>query len=111
MARKDTLSCFRQRCQDCFRRKPSTRESRSYLFAEMLKPLLLWQKNEAISQTQYGKGCTRSQPQVLAELLWHGELSFFTYLRSCQIFESCLSARHELLLVGISYHSLHRPAT
>jgi len=73
--------------------------------------MLLRQKNKAVSQTQYGKGRTRSQPQVLAELLWHGELSLLTYLRSCQIFERCPAARHELLRVGISYHSLHRPAT
>jgi len=75
----------------------------------MLKSVLLRQKNKAVSQTQYGKGRTRSQPKVLAELLWDGELTLLTDLRSCQIFESCLSVRHQSLLVGISYHDLHRP--
>jgi len=77
----------------------------------MLKSLLFRQEDKAVSQTQYGKGRTRSQPKVLAELLWDGELSLLTDLRCCQIFESCLSARHESLRVGISYHGLHRPAT
>ncbi len=70
---------------------------------------LLWKKNEAVSQTQYGKWRTRSQPKVLAELLWDGELSLLADLGSCQVFESCLSARHESLLVGMSYHCPHRP--
>jgi len=73
----------------------------------MLKALLFWQKNEAIPQTQYGEGRTRSQTKVLAELLRDGELSLLTDLGSCQIFKRCLSRRHELLLVGISYHD-HR---
>jgi len=77
----------------------------------MLKSLLFWQKDKAVSQTQYGKRCTRCQPKIPAELLWDGELTLLTDLRSCQVFESCLSARHEWLLVGISYHGLHRPAT
>src|SRR5713226_5484702 len=47
----------------------------------------------------------RSQPKVLAELLWDGELTLLTDLRSCQIFESCLSVRHQSLQVGISYHA------
>src|SRR5438477_11133126 len=75
----------------------------------MLKSLLFRQKDKAVSQAQYGKGGTRSQPKVLTELLWDGELTLLTDLRSCQIFESCLSARHQSLLVGISYHDLHRP--
>jgi hypothetical protein len=109
MARKDALSRFRQRGQNCFWRKTGTRESRSYLFAEMFKTLLLWQKNETVSQTQYGKGRTRAQTKVLAKLLWDRELSLLTDLRSCQIFEGCLSACHELLLVGISYHDAVSP--
>jgi hypothetical protein len=98
MPRKDVPSRFRQCGQNCFWRKASTRESRSYLFAEMFKTLLLWQKNETVSQTQYGKGCTRSQTKVLAELLWDRELALLTDLRSCQILENCLSACHELLI-------------
>src|ERR1700694_2587514 len=94
MARKDALSRFRQRGQNCFWSQASTRESRSYPLAEMFKTLLLWQKNETVSQTQYCKGRTRSQTKILAELLWDRQLALLTDLRSCQIFESCLSACH-----------------
>ncbi len=69
----------------------------------MFKPLLLWQKNEAVPQTQHGKGRTRSQAKVLAKVLWDGKLPLLTDLRSSQIFERRLSACHESPLVGISY--------
>lgn len=61
MARKDALPRFRQRRQNCIWRKASTGESRAYLFAEILKTLLLGQKNEAVPQAQYRKRRTRSQ--------------------------------------------------
>ena len=61
MARKDALPRFRQRRQNCIWRKASNGESRAYLFAEMLKTLLLRQKNEAVPQAQHRKGRTRSQ--------------------------------------------------
>jgi hypothetical protein len=77
----------------------------------MLKSLLFRQKDKAVSQTQHGKGRTRSQPKVLAELLWDGELSLLTDPRSCQVFKSCVSARHESLLVGISYQNYIALAT
>ena len=52
----------------------------------MLKALLLWQKNEAIPQAQYGKRRTGPQTKVLAELLWDGKLSLLTDLGRRQIF-------------------------
>lgn len=107
MARKDTLSRFRQRRQNCFWLEASTRESRAHMFAKTVETLLLWQKNEAVPQTQYGKGCTRSQAKVLPETLWDRELSLLADLRSCQIFERGLPACHmSVLLVGISYNNL-----
>jgi hypothetical protein len=82
VACKDALSRFGQRLKKFLWRKAGTRESRAYLFAEMLKSLLLGQKDKAVSQTQYGKGRTRFQAKVLAELLWNAELSLLTNLRN-----------------------------
>ena len=52
MACEHALSRFGQRGQNRFRGNARTSESRRHLFAEMLKTLLLWQKNEPIAQTQ-----------------------------------------------------------
>src|SRR5215467_1186637 len=69
----------------------------------MFKALLFWQKNQAIPQAQHSKRRTGAQPKILTKLLRDRELSLFSNLRGGQIFESCLSARHKSLLVGISY--------
>ena len=100
MARKDALPRFGQRRQNCFWRKASTGESRAYLSAEMLKTLLLWQKNEAVPQTQYGKRGSGSQTEVLPKLLRDG-------LSSC-ISGSFLpfSPRLDTLLLGLMRHQL-----
>jgi hypothetical protein len=61
----------------------------------MLKTLLLWQKDETVSQTQNGKGRACTQAKIFAKLLWNSELPFLADLGSGQIFESCLSACHK----------------
>jgi hypothetical protein len=82
VACKDTLPSFRQCRHNSFWRKANTCQSRAHLLAEMLKPVLFRQKNEAVAQPQYGKGGTSSQPKVLAELFRDSELSLLSYLRS-----------------------------
>jgi hypothetical protein len=93
-AGKDALARFGECCQNGLRRKTGTRERGTYLLAETLKALLLWQKNQAVSQTQDSKGRTRTQAKVSTELFWDSELSLLTDLRCGQVFKGRLSARY-----------------
>ena len=85
---------FRKRSQKIFRRHASSAQACADLLAQTLKAFLLWQKDEAIPQTQNSKRRAISQPKILAELFGNGKLSFLTDLGSRQIFESGIVGSH-----------------
>jgi hypothetical protein len=84
---EDTLPRRRQGSQDGLGCDSGVRQSRTDLFAKAIETLLLRQENETVPQPQHSEGRARSKTRFLTELLGNGELSLFSDLRGCQIFE------------------------
>jgi hypothetical protein len=56
MLSKDAIAGFRERGEQICRPQAACRKARAYLLAQMLKAALLGKKDQAIAQTQHGKG-------------------------------------------------------
>jgi hypothetical protein len=83
VAGENAFSRFWQSGQDRFGRQSSNSQSRTYALAEIVEALLLRQKNKAITQTQYCKGGSCAQSQVLAKFFRNGELTLFADPGGC----------------------------
>jgi hypothetical protein len=94
MAGENSLSSFRQSCQDSFGRESGGGQGHTYALAESIEALLFGQKNQPVTQTQNGKGGPRSQSKVLAKFFRNGELALFPDLGGGQILERILSICH-----------------
>jgi hypothetical protein len=88
------VASLRKRSQKLFRLQTRSGEFRTHPLAQMLKTLLLRQKDQAISQPQNRKGRAISQPEILAELFGNGKLPLLANLRRSQVFECGILAFH-----------------
>lgn len=68
-------------------RQTSSAKACAQLFAKLFKAPLLRQKNEAVAQTQNGKGRADAKPQIVPKLLGNGDLSLFTNLGRRHVFD------------------------
>jgi hypothetical protein len=84
----DSIASLRKRRQKIFGCYARGSESFTDLLTQTLKALLLWQKDQAITQTQNSDRCASSQSQILAVLFGNSKLALFTDFGGSQVLES-----------------------
>jgi hypothetical protein len=89
------IASLRKRSQKLFRLQTHRAQAGAHPLAQMLKALLLRQKDEAIPKPQNRKGRAVSQPKILAELFGNGELTLLANLGCGQVFELGILRCHD----------------